>query len=359
MSHGHQRKERNCLNCGAFVQGRYCQACGQENIEPKESFWFMVRHFFEDITHFDGKFFKTLKDLLFRPGFLSAEYIKGRRMSYLHPIRMYVFTSAVFFLIFFNISGNINLDPRMPDNTRLNASQRDSINLEIEEELKSNPGDPNLQMQLKILADTSRPVLLSDLLPYTEGFTAISTIGKKYNNRLQYDSAQQVLPVRERDGWFVKLWNKRAYELNDKYKYNGKEAMQGMISSFLHKLPYLLFVSLPFFALILKLLYIRRKNFYYAEHGVFSIHHYIFSFILLLLTTAWSELMDLTGWAIWNLLIFLSIVTWFVYLFLAMRRFYGQSRLKTFFKFFLLNIIGLVLAMVLGAIFFLLSIFQQ
>ena len=85
------------------MHGRFCHICGQENIEPKESFWHLVTHFMYDVTHFDGKFFSTLKYLLFRPGYLSHEYLRGRRASYLHPIRMYVFTSAFFFLIFFSI----------------------------------------------------------------------------------------------------------------------------------------------------------------------------------------------------------------------------------------------------------------
>jgi hypothetical protein len=65
--------------------------------------WHLVQHFFNDITHFDGKFFSTVKLLLRKPGFLSAEYIAGRRMSYLNPIRMYVFTSAFFFIILFSL----------------------------------------------------------------------------------------------------------------------------------------------------------------------------------------------------------------------------------------------------------------
>ena len=101
MSHAPERLEKNCLNCGATVMGRYCHVCGQENVKPKESFWHLVTHFFNDVTHFDGKFFTTLKDLLLKPGFLSKEYMIGRRNSYLNPVRMYVFTSAIFFLLFF------------------------------------------------------------------------------------------------------------------------------------------------------------------------------------------------------------------------------------------------------------------
>jgi hypothetical protein len=69
MSHLPERKEKNCGNDGTHVVGKYCHECGQENVEPKETVWQLVSHFFTDITYFDGKFFITLKDLLFKPGF--------------------------------------------------------------------------------------------------------------------------------------------------------------------------------------------------------------------------------------------------------------------------------------------------
>ena len=99
MSHSAERSEKDCLNCGTIVHGRFCHVCGQENLHPKESFWYILTHVFNDITHFDGKFFSTLKFLIFKPGLLSKEYMTGRRASYLNPIRMYVFTSAFFFLM--------------------------------------------------------------------------------------------------------------------------------------------------------------------------------------------------------------------------------------------------------------------
>src|SRR5689334_20294566 len=103
MSHGKLRRDNTCLNCGSIVWNRYCPNCSQENLEPKESFGSLISHFISDITHFDGKFFSTTRYLLTSPGFLPSEYIAGRRARYLHPIRMYVFTSAVFFLLFFSL----------------------------------------------------------------------------------------------------------------------------------------------------------------------------------------------------------------------------------------------------------------
>lgn len=103
MSHLQERTQKNCLNCNAEVHGKYCHVCGQENLEPAESLWHLIAHFFNDITHFDGKFFSTLVLLLTRPGFLSAEYKMGRRNSYLNPVRMYIFSSFLFFLLFFTV----------------------------------------------------------------------------------------------------------------------------------------------------------------------------------------------------------------------------------------------------------------
>ena len=101
MSHFKERKSKSCLNCNAEVYDRFCGVCGQENIEPQESVFHLFKHFFEDITHFDGKFFTSVKYLLTKPGHLTREYEAGRRLSYLNPVRFYIFTSFLFFLIMF------------------------------------------------------------------------------------------------------------------------------------------------------------------------------------------------------------------------------------------------------------------
>ncbi len=315
----------------------------------------MVTHFFNDITHFDGKFFTTLKDLLFKPGFLSAEYMKGRRMSYLNPIRMYVFTSAIFFLIFFSIT-NPGDTFKLVDDGPLSLAGRDSILNRVQTKLEKDPANMNLQKQMALLRDTSRSVSELDLLPYS---SVVGTIGYDYTSREQYDSIQKARPSGERDGWFKRVWNKRAIRINEKYRKEKSVSLTNFSDTLLHKLPYLLFVSLPFFALILKLLYVRkRKEYYFADHGIFSVHHYILSFILLLFIFLWDEMNEITGWSIWNVLLAITIIAWPIYLFLAMKRFYRQNGFKTFLKFLLLNIIGLFLLVVLFVAFFLFSVFQ-
>lgn len=141
--------EKDCLNCGTEVLGPYCQACGQKNTVVHQTFWQLITHFVYDILHFDGKFFDTLKYLLFRPGFVPKEYVRGRRFSYLDPIRMYLFTSAVFFLLFFSlgkVGGNL---AGVNTTGTLSAEQRAAVMEDTKMDLQENPEDSVLLSTLR------------------------------------------------------------------------------------------------------------------------------------------------------------------------------------------------------------------
>ncbi len=122
----HYRTENDCLNCGAELQGKFCHVCGQENLQIKESFGHMMEHAISDYFHFDHQFFNTLKPLLFKPGFLTNEYMAGRRVSYLHPVKMYIFISVVYFLLLFQSGqqvGNVNYNVKTPTKGIVFSSQ--------------------------------------------------------------------------------------------------------------------------------------------------------------------------------------------------------------------------------------------
>lgn len=357
MSHAPERKEKNCLNCGTTVVGRFCHVCGQENVVPKESFWKLVIHFFYDITHFDSNFFSTLRYLLFKPGFLSKEYIGGRRARYLNPVRMYVFTSAIFFLIFFII-----YDPQktfvIKDKPLTLQERIDKIN-DFQNELKKKEKDSSVLIkEIELLKDTGRVVTNLDLVKAAGNDVFGELNGEKFRTIAEYDSAQQSLDPAKRDNWFVQSMVKKLIRVNSKYKGDPREAGTNLLEIFLHKLPYLLFVSLPLFALILKLLYVRRRQFLYADHAIFSIHHYIFSFILLLFIFLLSGVRTNPGFH-WLLNIEIGLfIVWPVYLYLAMLNFYKQGWFKTFLKFFLLNMLAFFSLLLLFVIFLFLSILQ-
>jgi hypothetical protein len=364
VSHSKERKEKACLNCGAATYGRYCHICGQENIETKESFWHLVTHFIEDVTHFDGKFFSTLKYLLFRPGFLTTEYLRGKRASYLHPIRMYVFTSAMFFISFFfvfhpeeiikesnkeleNLSAaeikeqliaDKALKEKSINSLGLKAAQKEQIQKKIE--LINNDLD-------SLAKDTTR--LKERLHYFTEQKNNFIDLGN-YRSVKEYDSIQNTIPNAQKRNWLTHSIERKAAKLNEKYP---NEASSRLIEVFFHKLPQILFISLPLFAAILHLLYIRRKK-YYVEHGIFSIHLYIATFILMLLMIISNSTLPekIDSWI--KTILSISI---FIYLYKAMRNFYQQSRIKTLLKLFLLNFIMFFVVVILFVSFFLLSFF--
>ncbi|HEY3403674.1 MAG TPA: DUF3667 domain-containing protein [Ohtaekwangia sp.] len=99
MSHKKYREDNNCLNCGATVEKKFCTECGQENIELHDTFVHMAGHFLADYFHYDSKFFKSLGYLFTRPGFLTKEYLDGKRVNYIPPLRLFFFITIISVLI--------------------------------------------------------------------------------------------------------------------------------------------------------------------------------------------------------------------------------------------------------------------
>jgi hypothetical protein len=349
LSHGKERKENNCLNCNAIVQGKFCHICGQENKEPKESALQLVTHFFEDITHFDGKFFSSLKLLLFKPGFLSTEYMVGRRASHLNPIRMYVFASAIFFLIFFSI---FHYDAKEKKTTLVN-------NVPLTEIIKMDSAKYKVFVDTLIKSDTSLKFAY-DKIKYLKYIDSISGKGfsigpSKYKSKAEYDSA---LAHGKKHNWVERQLTYKQIEIKEKYKDNNSGVKSAFVNALLHSLPQLLFISLPLFALLLKLLYYRQKKYYYVNHAIFTIYLFVFVFITLLFVFGLNKIQHFQylHWVSYvsGFLIFLI----FFYNYKAMRHFYQQRRAKTILKFCLLHFFNLFIVIILFTIFTFLSLFK-
>lgn len=316
MSNLLERKDNICLNCNAVINGRFCHICGQENIAPREPFSHMLAHFVFDIFHFDGKFFSTMKSLLLKPGLLSQEHLKGRRADYLHPIRLYIFTSAFFFLFYFSINSN-------------------------KVEIKNSSSKQ----------DTT--------------YNELVNFDKSYSSIREYDSIQAALSPKEKDGFMIAKLTRQNLILKEKYP-DGKQLWSKIIEVFTHQFPKMLFVSLPIFAFILFLLYARKGQYYYADHIVYTLHLYstffIIIFLVMCLNIAFAAigLYDygkgdgknyLTGFISSGFTACLLLFYWYK----SLRKFYQQSRAKTILKFSLLLIINLIIFSILFLFFILFS----
>ena len=88
-----------CPNCGSDRPDRFCSHCGQNDRDYMRGLWSVVYEFFREMFELDSRLFRTVKSLLFRPGHLSSEFSRNRRAAYMSPVRLYLFTSFVFFLV--------------------------------------------------------------------------------------------------------------------------------------------------------------------------------------------------------------------------------------------------------------------
>ncbi|MFP5042135.1 DUF3667 domain-containing protein [Parasediminibacterium sp. JCM 36343] len=403
MPHSKERKEKNCLNCNATVQGRYCQECGQENIEPKESFWHLATHYFYDITHFDGKFFYTLKYLIQKPGFLSKEYMLGKRNSYLNPIRMYVFTSAIFFLYFFSTfntehfgkeggteSKIEHLGQRMDYVDSLLAETTDPKNKKELQNLKKRLGIKQLTIK-KEAEKNSKDTAENDneeedtiVNPKKMGYNALNptkkntkdSIGAHANKPIEitdglvilstkipdsittiseFETWQNKLDPKEKPNWVSVKIIRKYFSIKEKYKHSWGDFTELFAEKFLHSFPQMFFLSLPVFALFLKLLYWRKKEFYYVNHLIYAIHQYIATYIFLLFILL---LQTLSGQPHFGAAIYLAlalIIYSIYYMYAGLRSFYGQDRLKTLIKNMILNFFSLTFIGLLMVLFILLT----
>lgn len=328
----------HCLNCGTPLAGKYCVECGQPNHNYVAPLWETIEEFFGSHFGFDTKFFHSIVPLLIRPGFLTREYCVGRRERYIKPLRLYLFSSILFFFCAGMFLPSPQLDLHPQNTTARTAAERADDRKQLTDamnQIKNAQGMSDIQKTAVIAA-------LQGRLDATNGDktgTAVSIPDTKSKSGGDADINLGKSPF--------------AQKLTAKIR-KIKEDPQGFDNELLyHAVPKLMFVFLPLVALLLKLFYIRRKHLY-MEHLIFTLHCHALFFMALLagvlvisLTThyGWpAEIKDWTG----------TFIKWYlvIYLFLALRNFYQQSWLKTLVKFCLLFIgyFGLAIFGLLGAL---------
>lgn len=319
MSHLKERSSKDCLNCGIEVAGRFCQQCGQENVEVKESFFQLLRHFVEDLTHFDGKLWKTVKLLLFKPGSLTKLYIEGKRASYIHPIRMYIFVSAVFFLFMFTGEA-----PVKPEGAGPKANTSKDFASGLQEGL-----------ELELDNDTVN-----------------------YKTIAAYNAAQQKLPSSKKDNWLDAELKKKGIELNEKYGGDNLKIGKALIEKFENYFSRMLYISLPIFAFFIWVLYRRNKNHFFVDHIIFSIHIYCAFYIILFITQIVSIVNDFFSDQLSGIIAFIVPLSLVFYLYKSLKNHFNQSRKKTLLKCLILILLTMFLMATLMVIFFMFSLFN-
>lgn len=341
---------QECKNCSTAVEGEYCHFCGQRYHDHKESFGELLYEFTSDFLHFDSRFFRTILPLMFAPGKLTRSYNEGRQRSQFHPIRLYLFSSFVYFFLFFYFT---NLEDRFRDDT-ISTRQGEFIidstkRILHQDSLKTktvqapDSTDAKRVTANRLLApqnygNKSFVTLKDSTLQYSLSVTSyMDSLFQQKITPSQYQELQKRMKKADRAGYLERIITMRLLEINLKGEESKKEFFKKLTETFLHNIPKMLFFLLPVFAMFLKLLYLRKKQFYYVDHAVLSLH--FFSLIFLLLTLSNFILGKIFSTGIFNWLAFCWIS---MYLLIAMKRLYGQKWGRTVFKFLLLGFLMVI-----------------
>jgi hypothetical protein len=295
----------SCDNCGATVTGKYCGSCGQRAEPPLHSLWHFTHVALEDLTHADSRLWRTLAALLFQPGFLTGEFLAGRRARYLPPVRLYLVLSVAFFLF-----ASLTHDSMRVVQIREHEHGPPTASVSP----LDNPTDDSLR---------ARP-------------------GESPGER-----AQRLCNNAAYQGPF------RQFVVTTMHQVCVRSVMdkgRSMSEAMLHSLPRAMFVFLPLLAAAMMLMYWRPRH-YYVEHLLLFVHNHAFVFLLLLLAGIASTLLpSLSSWL--DLAVTLYIA-WYV--FRSMRLVYGQGRWLTLGKFALLSFFYVVSGSIMFALTFLYS----
>lgn len=303
-------KISQCQNCDSPTKGNYCPVCGQDSRDHSVSMRLLFQDLASDIFTYDSRFFRSFLPLIFKPGALTVEYTQGRRVRFIPPLRLYIFISLIFFFV-------------------VTVQVRDSIREKEEREATNAPSDSTVVERVLSL-HAAVPDSLDD------GMTPVVWVA----DRLALSQTKS-FELPEDGDWSNVNWDEMDVDTIDSdgtmnVTIFGQPATydkQGFITSGLKILPKMIFLLLPLFALLLALVYIRRRK-KFIEHLVLSLHLHAFMFLIFTIGTLISNV-----WLSLAIIIFIH-----VYIYLALRRVYGQGWLKTFFKFmFLSNAYNMIL----------------
>ena len=379
-----EEKLANCENCGTALTGEYCSACGQHAIDYRRSLWRVTVDALDSFLNWDTKFLKSVGVLLTRPGKLTNDFNAGRRVRYVHPLRLYLLASIAFFLIakLVNFGEGVTIQltaedraeisralakltaadsPITPeqreqveaarvlwtsDTPGLDAKQREKLDRAMQrlqrfakkEELKPEDSEKLAAALARIDAVTKPPEVpvppegapptgAAPAAPAAPGVPSPPAVpAKDYGPYVQFDDADGSKPKDPFELWLES-------RIKEKIGENGTKA-QLFLDTLRSNVPTMMLACVPLFAFVLKLLYIRQRR-YYVEHLVYALHIHTFAYVAVVVITLVGMGVERVLPSIQPLLIVVLSFVAVGQVFFSIRRVYRQSWFMTMFKFML------------------------
>jgi hypothetical protein len=285
----------------------------------KQSVGQLLLVFFGEFFNYDGRFIRSIRLMLSQPGAITLAYLEGKRTTYVNPVRFYLFTSAFYFLFI---------------NYVVLPSQK--------------PSSFSLPRQVQVKQLSSEEAAMGFFDGVNEGLAAAESseegelIQTEFESFQAFKANQDSLAPAKRATALELRFVEKFYEVKEKYG-DSTSFTSALGKEVVNRLPQLLLITLPLLALISKLVFFRRKQYWYIDHLVFILHGATSLFFLLFIQQGIEYVARSMeqGWL--EFLSQLLTVVWLGYYLMSFKRFFGKSWGKTVLLFSWLGIWQLLL----------------
>jgi hypothetical protein len=343
---------KHCLNCGSELQGLYCHTCGQQAVDPRPSVKSFVMEYIHNAFMWDPKFLYTIRNLVCRPGHLTNEFLDGKIVSYVHPLKLNMFILFVLISFFLFFSGQEKLNNSMQiftDEEMLNPilqMQTLSTDTEIADQLIESPRD-TIYLCAPLQLATKHPHLITNIetIENTNG----DSLDKWRAVVPRYLIEENIITLNE-EGYYY--FNKESHDAAENVELLNT-IFEQMIQFCTKYFPLIVLFTAPFIALAVRL--VRRKDKCpQINHFIFALHY-----------TAFLELMCMIIFAL-HLIISppKEILEWgfalsaCIYLTISFRKVYGTtSWIKAIIQAIFINLTYLLLFLLIIIIIFIIVTF--
>ena len=397
--------DAHCRNCGSPLYGEHCYACGQPTKGLVRHFSSILGDFADTLFNVDGRLLRTLPALLLKPGFLTREYVEGHRVRYVSPVRLFVFLCIGTFFAAklatpsFNL-GDVKVERGLPEDApladvRFSGSERDAfedmdsveavearlaeVRTEMANARREAASVPGMSTVFDVAEDkveTAARERIAELRaqgatrnaggaepgdPATP--TASDTRGLSVSddgeapdinfNGKPWDAETNPIVIDALPAAVNRWLNVQVGHIPENWK-RIREDPDLLRNAFYSALPTALFVLVPVFALLLKVLYVYKRRLY-MEHLVAALHAHAFVCAMLLALMATASIESLLGAPAWlaapvGWLEWLALLWIPVYLWLHLKRVYGQGWFATSVNYAILGFAEMLLLSVVASV---------
>ncbi len=245
---------RACANCGYAPMESFCPQCGQSDRHYARSLGSVVLEFLREMFELDSRLFRTLRLLFFKPGSLTREFSRNRRVSFVSPVRLYIFASFVFFLLL-SLAGDFGNVGAMG----MTEEDAEDAVAQPSDSVAQPPTEERLAAFMAALPPEQQRKA-DDILRRPEG-----DVGR----RIILSGAAEEF---EEWNWIGQLFALGVIDI----LHDPSVVRQRLLAN----MPIAMFFVLPVLGVVLAIFHLRKKKRFYVEHLVFAIHIQTFTFLV-------------------------------------------------------------------------------